>query len=202
MKKIIIASQNEKKIKEFNQFFAENKITNVVFEKCEYDLSFINENGNSFYENAKIKAFEVAKLYNFEYDVIADDSGLCVNSLDGFPGIYSARFNVNNDYSYKTKNNKLLEMIKDKEDKSAYFECCIVWITKDKKEYSFSGKVNGILKNNKYDEKLTFGYDPIFYYEPLNNFFSNLDLKTKNAISHRGIALNKFLIEIKRHHTQ
>ena len=120
--KFVLASSNAGKIKEFKEEFKNDEILSLK------DVGFdeeIEETGKTFYENAKIKALAVhnfLKKQGKEYAVIADDSGLCVNALNGEPGVYSARYggDHNKDASIK----KLLKNLEGKADRSAYYECC------------------------------------------------------------------------------
>lgn len=195
--KIIIATTNQGKIKEFNSFFEKNDLIDYIATISDFEMFNFNESGKSFYENAKLKAKYIAEKYNYKYPVLADDSGLCIEALDGQPGIYSARFNVNNDYSYKTKNNYFLKVLEDKINKRAYFYCCLVYIDENREMHVFDGRVDGLIKENKNKINYGFGYDPIFYHELTRKFFSDMDETEKNLFSHRGIALAKFVNFIK-----
>lgn len=189
-RRIIVATNNIKKIEEINDYFLKNNL-NFYAEKTRLDLSKVNENGITFFENAKIKAEYVAKRIDYQEMVLSDDSGLCVNSLNGFPGIYSARWEVNQRSDYATKNKELLNMLYEYDDKSAYFECCLVLIDRKKNVFSFNGRVDGVLKENKNSPHYGFGYDHIFYFNQFNKFFSDMTTYEKNQISHRGTALEK-----------
>lgn len=196
MKKIILATNNDKKVKEINNFFLKHTI-DVKIVKCEIEIPDDIETGLTFYENALSKAKYVFKKYNKKFPVLAEDSGLCIKSLNNFPGIYSARFNVNNDYSYVTKNNALIQMIKNFDDKSAFFHSCFVLIENDN-IFKFEGEIDGLILENPKMIYDFFGYDPIFYLPKLNCFFSDLSIEQKNAISHRGQALEKILDYFKK----
>ncbi len=144
----------------------------------------IEEFGKTLEENALIKARTVH--YITKLPVISDDSGLFIEALNGFPGIKSSDFQKENENYLE----EILKMMKDKENRKAYFRCVIVFIDSQSNEYIFDGEVLGeisyeILGNNG------FGYDPIFLYKPLNKTFAQIDTKTKNQISHRGQALKK-----------
>lgn len=196
MKKIILATNNDKKVKEINNFFLKHTI-GVKTVKCEIEIPNDIETGLTFYENALLKAKYVFEKYNKKFPVLAEDSGLCIKSLNDFPGIYSARFNVNNDYSYVTKNNVLIQMLENFDDKSAFFYSCFVLIENDN-IFKFEGKIEGLILKNSKIPNVFFGYDPIFYLPKLNCFFSDLSIDQKNAISHRGQALEKILNYFKK----
>lgn len=118
--------------------------------------------------------------------VISDDSGIFIEALNGFPGIHSAEFQRENpDYL-----EKILELMKDKENRNAYFHCVIVFINEEGESYVFEGKVEGKISSEIRGNK-GFGYDPIFYYEPLKKTFGEIEMEVKNRISHRAIALKK-----------
>jgi XTP/dITP diphosphohydrolase len=121
--------------------------------------------------------------------VIADDSGLCVNALNGIPGIYSSRFL--GDRPYLEKQLALIDMLKDKDDKSAYFNCTIVLIYQGK-EKVFNGKVDGTIVSPR-SGNYGFGYDPIFLPNGYDLTFNQMEDELKNKISHRGNASAKLL---------
>lgn len=189
--KIIIASTNEGKLKEFKEFFKYQ--TNIDIELLKQSDE-VEENGRSFHENAKIKAKHYAKKFNNKFAIIAEDSGLCIETLDGFPGIHSSRLSVECSTDYEDKNNYILQKIENKYNKRAYFYCSLVYIDTNNNMHTFKGTVDGlILKNTNNTENKGFGFDPIFYHEESNKFFSEMTSKEKNEISHRGIALKKLI---------
>ena len=120
--------------------------------------------------------------------VLADDSGLVVNYLNGEPGIYSARYA--GEHGNDTKNNeKLLSKLKgvSKENRRAKFICQLAMFTETGQYYKVTGEVQGYIIEELHGEG-GFGYDPLFFYEPLNKTFAELTANEKNEISHRGIA--------------
>ena len=181
---IIVATKNNGKIKEFEELF---KDSNIRF-KSLYDINYtdeIVEDGNSFYENALIKAKTI--FDKFHIPVLADDSGLCVLALDNQPGIYSARF-----YNLNTaleRRQKVLSLMQGIENRKAYFQCVLVYIDSLGEIHSFEGRIDGEIG---YQEEGTngFGYDPIFYYQ--GKSLASISDMEKNAISHRGNAIGKF----------
>ena len=192
MNKIVIASNNKHKIKEFKEMLSNYDILSLN------DIGFtddIVEDGNSFEENALIKAKTIHNYLNdknLDYLVMADDSGLCCDSLDGAPGIYSARYaEEHNDQANRDK------LIKDLEgkDKSAYFNCTIVLYYPNYEYKVFVGKTYGIIIEEE-KGKTDFGYDPIFYSNDLNKTFGEASEEEKNRVSHRGRAINEMLKEL------
>lgn len=190
-KNIYIATTNQNKLKEFKNYF-NNKYNFLTFSNHDD----VNENGSTFIENAKIKANYYAKQINYKECVIAEDSGLCIETLDGFPGIYSARFNVDNCFDYKTKNSYILKLMENKKNKRAYFTCAIAFIDTNKNIYTFKAISEGLILDSNTNKVQGFGYDPIFYDVEHKKFYSELSIIEKNRISHRGKAfkeLSKFL---------
>ena len=157
----------------------------------------IEENGTSFEENALIKARAVAACAGPEDIVLADDSGLEIDYLNGEPGIYSARY-MGEDTSYRIKNANLIERLDGvpKEQRTARFVCAIAAVLPpcsedekaERKEFVVRGTVEGYIG---WEERGTngFGYDPIFYVDEYGCSTAELDSETKNRISHRGNAL-------------
>lgn len=190
---IVIATGNVHKMGEYKQLFKDFPCINITCLKDENINVEIDENGSSFKENSSIKANTI-KQYTNKY-VLADDSGLEIDALDGFPGIYSARFMK--DEPYPVKWAAILEKLKDKYDRGAQFHCVLTLISPDNKEYVFEGIERGyIVKEIKGING--FGYDPIFYSNTLNKTFGDANEKEKNDVSHRGRAfklLADFIIE-------
>ena len=182
--KLIIATSNEHKIKEIKNIFKDS--IKEIF-PIPSDIGEIIENGNTFIENSLIKARAV---YNHtKLPSLADDSGLCVNALDGRPGIYSARYGGEN-LGYKEKMQMLLDELKDKKDRTAYFITSAVCVLDDNYYIAVEGRVNGKIIENKrgFDG---FGYDPIFQPDGYNVTYAEMNLEEKNSMSHRAIAMKK-----------
>lgn len=186
MKEIIVASTNEGKIREIkamlNQIGIEVKSLKDVFDE---DID-IEENGQTFQENALIKAQTICD--RIHKPTLADDSGLEVNALDGGPGIYSARF-MGHDTSYDIKNQYIIDAVKGK-DRGARFVCAMALCIPQQdpiliEEY-FDGEIN-----DKIEGENGFGYDPIFYVPELHKTSASLTLEEKNQYSHRAKALKK-----------
>lgn len=194
MKKLVIASNNLGKIKEIKRILSDIEIDVLSLKDIGLDID-VEEDGLTFEENAKKKSIEIYKelIKNGESDfiIMSDDSGLEVDYLKGEPGVFSARY-AGEHGNDKKNNEKLLLNLKgvDYQNRKARFVCQLA-IINDKNEYkSIRGIVEGyILENEKGDGG--FGYDPLFFYEPLNKSFAELTMEEKNKISHRGIALQK-----------
>lgn len=194
MKKLILASNNAKKIKEIQEILNELPIEVRSLKEEGIDIEVV-EDGETFEENAKKKAKEI---YEFllskgerNFIVLADDSGLAVDYLDGAPGIYSARYS--GEHGDDNKNNeKLLENLKgvSKRDRGAQFICQLSLFTDKGEYYTVRGEVKGYIIEELHGGG-GFGYDPLFFYEPLNKTFGELECDEKNKISHRGVALCK-----------
>jgi len=185
MKKIFIASKNSGKIKEIKAYLSELGIE--IFSLLDmYGFNDIAETGNTFEENAFIKAkalFDIVKL-----PVLADDSGLEVDTLNGAPGIYSARY-AGPGASDSDNIRKLLDELQDvqPDSKTARFKCILVLYDGISKR-SFEGVCEGrIIDSTRGDEG--FGYDPVFVPNGYEKTFAELGVKVKNKLSHRAKAL-------------
>ncbi len=189
---IVIATNNPNKVEEYRQMFA--SISNIkLFSLKDENIHIeIEENGKTFKENSLIKAESISKLT--DKFVLADDSGLEIEALDNFPGIYSARFMEGR--PYKEKWAAIFEMLKNKENKNAQFHCAITFITPSKEKYVFEGIEKGYI-TEKIEGENGFGYDPIFFSNSLNKTFGNATEEEKNAVSHRGKAFSQLLEFIK-----
>ncbi len=180
--RIVMATNNQNKLREAKKILSPLGI-DVISQKDAGVHCDPNENGQTFEENAKIKAgavYDIAKQ-----PVIADDSGLCVDILDGRPGVYSARYAPDGE-----KCSKLLDEMKDipDEKRMAYFECCIAFIDENGECHTFSGRCEGKIG---YEEKGTngFGYDPVFVSG--DKTLAEMSADEKNKISHRGAAMRE-----------
>lgn len=195
--KIIVASNNQHKIIEIKQILKDFEFDIVSLKEVGIDVD-VEENGTTFMENAYIKASTIYKLCNGKAYVMADDSGLMVDALDGAPGVYSARFA--GEHGNDEKNNeKLLRLLHDVpyEKRTAKFVCAIVLILGEDKIIKVQGETKGYILNNS-TGKDGFGYDPLFYYPEYDKTFAEMSSSQKNAISHRGKALDDLKIEIKK----
>ena len=195
MTKLVMASNNLHKIKEIETFLRKlcpNDKNGEPFEILSLsDIGYtddIVEDGETFEDNALIKARTVAKL---GYIGIADDSGLCVDALNGEPGVYSARYAGGHDDA--DNNRKLLEKMKDipKEKRGAHFVSVIACVFPDGREIVARGECPGTMLFD-YRGNGGFGYDPLFLYEPMDKTFAQMNPQEKNAISHRARAMEAF----------
>lgn len=194
MKKLVIASNNEGKIKEIKRILKELPLEVLSLRDMGIDID-VEEDGLTFEENAKKKSAEIYKELirrgNEDFIVMSDDSGLEVDYLNGEPGVFSARY-AGEHGNDKKNNEKLLSKLEGvkHEDRTARFVCQLALIN-DKNEYrGIRGTVEGyILESEKGDGG--FGYDPLFLFEPLDKSFGELTMEEKNKISHRGVALEE-----------
>ncbi len=188
---LLIASNNSQKIKEIKSIL-KDRFDNIVSLKEAKINCDPEENGQTFYENALIKANEIAKHTSFT--VLADDTGLCVNSLNGEPGVYSARYGGDHD-SAKNRN-KLLEKLQQKSDRSAYFQTAVVLRYPDGTTFAADGRVDGRILERETGGN-GFGYDCIFFCDELGKSFGEATEEEKNAVSHRSRALRNLLNKLK-----
>ncbi len=195
MKKIIVATGNEGKMKEIRRILAGDGVEYVSLKDENLSDVEIVEDGKTFEENAIIKAKTIAAITGTL--VIADDSGLEVDYLDKAPGIYSARY-MGEDTSYTIKNNHIIEQLKDAkgEERSARFVCAMACVFPDGRVITTQGTIEGQIG---YEEKGSngFGYDPIFYLPERGCTTAELPPDEKNQISHRGKALRAMYAKLK-----
>jgi XTP/dITP diphosphohydrolase len=192
IKELIFASRNQGKIEEIKSMLSPLGIT--VLSAKDLDLPDVDETGKTFEENAYIKALAAAKSQNIP--CIADDSGLCVDAIDGRPGVYTARYAPNRDFDKGM--DKLLKELADTKsgNRSAHFSCVIVLAHPNGSYKSFEGRVDGQIATKKTGHA-GFGYDPIFIPTGFSRSFAEFDSTEKNKISHRGRALQKFITYLK-----
>lgn len=193
MKTMVVASNNKHKIKEIKKILTGYNILTLN------DIDFreeIIENGNTFEENALVKAETIhnyLKEKGLDYFVLADDSGLCVDALDGAPGVYSARY-AGVHASDQANRDKLLKELEGK-DRVAHFICNIVVYYPNGKYKTFIGKTDGKITKEEIGNK-DFGYDCVFYSNELNKTFGEAKDEEKNLVSHRGKALRAMIKDI------
>ena len=189
---IVIASRNKHKIEELeallSRYVAGVKLLSLDDVGIGGD---IEENGTTFSENALIKARAAASSGKIG---VGDDSGLCVNALGGAPGIFSARF-AGEHGNDAANNEKLLRELSDKSDRSAAFVCAIACVMPDGREITVEGRAEGTILHSASGQN-GFGYDPLFYYPPLDKTFASLSPEEKNGISHRARAVEAFAKEL------
>lgn len=182
-KKIVLASGNKGKIREISKMLEGYEV--IGYKDLGIDIE-IEENGSTFYENALIKAKTISDMINLP--VLADDSGLMVDALDGAPGIYSARYA--GDGIDEHNNQKLLEVLKGETNRSAKFVCSMVLYFPNGKILSTYGETKGLILDEPSGEE-GFGYDPLFYSLDLNKSLGIASFEEKNTISHRYRALKQ-----------
>ena len=184
--KLILATSNKDKAREIAEILSDTPFVVTTMKEEGYDPDIV-EDGKTFEENAIIKARTVHALAEGAY-VMADDSGLCIDALDGAPGIYSARFCGENS-TYPEKFAKIFEMLKDvpEEKRTAKFVCSIAVVRPDGSEFTVRGEVCGVLHEKPMGDG-GFGYDPIFYVPEFGMTTAQMTKEQKNAISHRGKA--------------
>ncbi|MCI5958962.1 MAG: XTP/dITP diphosphatase [Lachnospiraceae bacterium] len=195
MIEILFATSNAGKAKEVQAMFSDLDVDVKTLREEGIDVE-IEENGQTFAENALIKAKAIAGMT--DKIVLADDSGLVVDYLNGEPGIYSARY-LGEDTSYDIKNAKILERMEGVPDdqRTARFVCAMAAIMPDGEVICTEGIMEGLIG---YEMKGTngFGYDPIFYLPEYGMTSSEITPEKKNEISHRGKALRKMQDELKK----
>lgn len=187
-KPLLLSTNNKGKLKEYRDILAPKGY--LIY--CPSDLGIeieVEETGKTFRENSLLKAQALSEYVNIP--VIADDSGLCIDALDDFPGLYSARY-ASSLGGYQSAYEDLNKKLKDK-DRKAHFHCCICLLEKDKKPLYFEGDCPGeILSEPKGSNG--FGYDPIFFSTELNKAFGEASEQEKDAVSHRAKAIAKLSI--------
>ena len=186
MQRIIFATTNENKMKEIREILDESKYEIVSMKEAGVDIDIV-EDGTTFEENALIKAKAVMKVTG--QLTLADDSGLEIDALNGEPGIYSARY-MGEETSYHIKNANLIERLTGVPDgkRTARFVCCVAAAFPDRKTEVVRGTIEGRIGYKEEGEN-GFGYDPIFYVPEYGCTTASMSSETKNAISHRGKAL-------------
>lgn len=182
--KIIAATTNKGKVREFQEILGKLGYQVVSMHDEGIDVE-VEETGSTFAENALIKARAVSLLC--DSPVIADDSGLCVDALDGAPGIYSARF-AGVEATDADRNIKLLEVMEQEENRKAHYVASIALIFPDGREIVTEGTVDGEILREEIGTG-GFGYDPLFMCTEIGKCFGIATPEEKNAVSHRGRAL-------------
>lgn len=189
--RIIFATGNEGKLKEIKAIMGDLGLEIVSMKEAGIKANIV-EDGKSFKENALIKARTISDIARGEL-IMADDSGLVIDALNGEPGIYSARY-MGEDTSYDIKNNAILERMKDFKGsaRSARFVCAVAAVVTDEngecKEYTTEKTFEGVIAD-KIAGANGFGYDPIFYVPEKGMTSAELTSEEKNSMSHRGKAL-------------
>ena len=189
--KLVFATRNKNKVYEIQSLIPSTiKVLNLHDVNCFEDIP---ETRPTIEGNASEKAFYVYQKYH--HSCFADDTGLEIETLDGKPGVLSAR------YAGDTKDahlnmNKVLEELKDKENRTARFKT-VISLVNDGAEHLFEGIVTGTILHEKRGSN-GFGYDPIFIPDGLSKTFAEMSLEEKNKYSHRAIAVNKLVEYLNR----
>jgi len=182
--RMVIASNNAKKRREIVAILSDLGIEVVSADATAF--VYVDEDGETFAENAAKKAEAFA--YANKLPALADDSGLCVDALDGDPGVFSSRY-AGEHASDADNNDKLLTEMKPAEDRSAYFICALhLAFPNEQKPITAQGRVDGVIMDSL-DGSEGFGYDPLFYSTELEKRFAHATAEEKASVSHRGRAL-------------
>lgn len=184
MEDIVIASNNQGKINDFKAIFPNKNVIGISELIKDFD---VEETGTTFEENAKLKSVAAAKALNKQ--VIADDSGLEVQALNGEPGVYSARY-AGLDKNDQDNIKKLLDNMNNETERAAQFVCVISMSSPNGQTQQFKGTVSGEITTEPIGGN-GFGYDPVFYVPSLGKTMAQLTDEEKAKISHRGNAINQ-----------
>lgn len=190
----ILATNNMKKLDEMRRILSPLGINVVTAKMLGITLPDVEENGETFEENARIKALSAAEITNMP--AVADDSGLCVDYLGGAPGVYSARF-AGEHGNDELNNDLLLKKLSGvpEEKRGAYYVCAIHCIFPNGLEVSVRGECHGHIAFER-DGNGGFGYDPLFVIN--GKSFGRFTAEEKDKISHRGKALRSFAKELEK----
>ena len=184
--KFVLASHNKGKLAEMQAILRELGVEVVL--QSDLGLSLEpEENGGTFTENARIKARAVMEASGLP--AIGDDSGLCVDALNGAPGVYSARYGGLDDDAARYR--LLLQNMRGSMTRTAHFHTSVVCVFPDGTELTAEGDCHGTIAYAPMGDR-GFGYDPVFFVPQLRKTFAQMTAEEKNAISHRGNALRAF----------
>lgn len=191
LKILVLATNNDNKVKEFKRITADFDIE--IKSLSDFGpLPPVVEDGDTFEENAYKKAYHIARVLGLP--AIADDSGLVVEALGGAPGVYSARYagvNASDDDNI----DKLLREMKTVSNRKAYFQCVLSIAVPSGPALTYEGRCNGQISHERQGTG-GFGYDPVFLCDTFKKTFAELTMDEKNIVSHRGLALQEFRAEI------
>lgn len=192
--KLIIASNNKHKVSEIKQILNGRFESILSLSEAGVEHNTL-EDGQTFMQNALKKAREIAEITG--QAALADDSGLCVNVLDGAPGIYSARYagESSADLRDEANNILLLKNLQDKAERRAHFCCAMALVYPDGREICAEGYMMGRITEAPSGAK-GFGYDPIFLPDGYDRTVAEMTDEEKNSISHRANAINALLKKI------
>ena len=192
MQKLVLASNNAGKVREFQELLAPFRFQ--VIPQGELGIPSAEEPHHTFVENALAKARHASAASGLP--ALADDSGICAHALDGAPGVYSARY-AGLDGDSAANNQKLIASLQGKEDRGAHYVCALVMVN------SANDPEPLIVQTRWYGQVIDdakgshgFGYDPHFFLPELGNTAAELEPSEKNLISHRGQALRELIVEL------
>lgn len=191
--RFIVASHNENKVAEIRSILRDLNLEVLSLRDLDYHEDIV-EDGDSFEANALLKIRAIRQHFPNDY-IMSDDSGLCIDALDGGPGIYSARY-AGEDSSYPEK---FIELEKDmaasaSDSRAAHFYCAIAVTRPDGSEFTVNGRFDGVIDFEARGEH-GFGYDPIFYLNDYGMSSAQISPALKNELSHRGKAL-RAMVEV------
>ena len=192
--KLVLASKNPHKLKELGDILSELGVEVLLESEAGVDVE-VEETGTTFEENALLKARAVCEASGLP--AVADDSGLCVDALNGAPGVYSARYGGEG-LSDTDRYRLLLENMRGQLDRRCRFVSAICCAFPNGDTVTARGECAGTLA---YAPKGAdgFGYDPVFFVPGLKKKFAELTPQEKNAVSHRGAALREFKVELENY---
>lgn len=190
---IVLATTNRGKKKEIQSLLKDYPVEIKTLDDFG-PIPEVIEDGETFDENAYKKASFTARVLG--YPAMADDSGLCVEALDGAPGVYSARYA--GDHATDLDNvNKMLDALKGKDNRNAAFKCVISIAVPTGAALTYEGECSGII-TRKPSGNNGFGYDPLFFYPDFGKTFAQCSLEEKASVSHRGKALKEVAGEMNK----
>ena len=187
---IVLATGNKGKIAEIRDLLVDFPVS-IKYLNDFGPIPPVVEDGDTFEENAYKKASQVARIIGLP--ALADDSGLCVTTLGGLPGVRSARYGGKG-LDDMERSTRLLRAMAGKKDRAAAFECVISIAVPTGQALTYEARCEGLITKAPAGDN-GFGYDPIFYFPPLKRTFAQLNREEKSRISHRGKALTELRVE-------
>ena len=181
---LVLATRNKGKVSEFKRLLADFCVEIKSLDDFG-PIPMVEEDGRTFEDNAYKKASFTAKVLGMP--ALADDSGLMVRALDGVPGVHSARY-AGDGATDEANNLKLLNAMKGVEGREATFMCIIAIAVPRGPALIYEGTCDGLITHDMIGSG-GFGYDPVFYYPPLDKTFAEMSPEEKNSVSHRGKAM-------------
>jgi len=193
--KMVLASKNPHKLTEMSAILAQLGVEVVMESDVGVDVD-VEETGTTFEENSLLKARAVMEASGLP--AIADDSGLCVTALGGGPGVYSARYGGENKGGFSRRYELVLANLRGQLDRSAKFVSVITACFPGGDVLTARGECPGLITYAPRGDN-GFGYDPVFLVPEMRKTFAQMTAEEKNAISHRGVALKKFKVELEKY---